>query len=44
MATVDEATANFERNIAAQTGRAVPAWVEAVQAKGLAKHGQVVAG
>ena len=43
MATVDEATASFERNIAAQTGRAVPAWVEAVQAQRLAKHGQVVA-
>ncbi len=43
MATVDEATATFERNIAAQTGRAVPAWVEAVQAQGLTKHGQVVA-
>ena len=43
MATVDEATATFERNIAAQTGRAVPAWVEAVHAQGLARHGQVVA-
>ena len=43
MATVDEATATFERNITAQTGRAVPAWVEAVHAQGLAKHGQVVA-
>ena len=42
MGTVDEAVATFERNIAAQTGRAVEAWVEAVRAQGLAKHGQVV--
>ena len=43
MGTVNEAVATFERNIAAQTGRAVQAWVEAVQAQGLTKHGQVVA-
>ena len=43
MATVDEATASFERNIAAQTGRSVEAWVEAVRVQGTARHGQVVA-
>ena len=43
MGTVDVAVATFERNIAAQTGRAVEAWVETVQAQGLGKHGQVVA-
>jgi hypothetical protein len=43
MATVNEATASFERNIEAQTGRSVPSWVEDVQAQGLEKHGQVVA-
>ena len=43
MGTVDEAIATFERNIAAQTGRAVEAWIGAVQAQDLSKHGQVVA-
>ncbi len=43
MGTVEDATTSFERNIAAETGRSVEAWMEAVRAKGEAKHGQVVA-
>ena len=43
MATMDEKTASFERNIEALTGRSVAAWVEAIQAQTLAKHGQIVA-
>lgn len=43
MAPDVDATASVKRNIAAQSGRSVEAWVEAVRAQGAAKHGQVVA-
>ncbi len=42
MATVSEATASFERNIEAQTGRSVAAWAELARARGLGKHGAIV--
>jgi hypothetical protein len=43
MATVEAAVATFERNIELQTGKPVAAWADLVRAKGLAKHGQIVA-
>ena len=43
MAGMSDAVATFERNIEAQTGRSVAAWVEAVQSAGLARHGEMVA-
>jgi hypothetical protein len=43
MARVEDAIATFERNIETQTGRALSAWVEAVRAQGLPRHGQMVA-
>ena len=43
MASVEETVASFERNIAAQTGRTVAAWVEVLRGQGLDKHGQMLA-
>ncbi len=43
MATVSEATASFERNIEAQTGRSVTAWAEIARESGSGKHGAIVA-
>jgi hypothetical protein len=42
MASVGDAIASFERNIEAQTGRAVDAWVSLVRQQSLAKHGEIV--
>lgn len=42
MASVDQALATFARNIAAQTGASVEAWVERVKAKGFVKHGEMM--
>jgi hypothetical protein len=43
MASVEQALATFERNLAAQTGATVEAWVDRVRAKGLARHGEIMA-
>ncbi len=43
MAAVSDAIASFERNIEAQTGRSVAAWVAEVQQRNLLKHGAIVA-
>ena len=43
MVAVNDAIATFERNIEAQTGRSVPAWVDIVRERGSAKHGERVA-
>ena len=43
MASVEQAVATFERNIEAQTGLSVGAWVERLRAAGLERHGQMVA-
>ncbi|WP_304178085.1 DUF5655 domain-containing protein [Phenylobacterium aquaticum] len=43
MASLDQAVSTFERNLAAQTGKAVAEWVNLVQAKGFEKHGQIMA-
>lgn len=43
MGKVEDAVATFERNIEAQTGRAVSGWVALVRAENLEKHGQMVA-
>jgi len=43
VALVNDAVASFERNIEAQTGKSVGAWVTLVSQQGLAKHGQMVA-
>jgi hypothetical protein len=40
---VEDAIASFERNIEAQTGKAVEAWASLVGARGLDKHGQMMA-
>jgi hypothetical protein len=43
MASVEQAIATFERNIAAQTGATVEQWMERARAKGFAKHGEILA-
>jgi hypothetical protein len=43
MASVADTVATFERNIEAQTGRAVADWVALLQARGPAKHGEIMA-
>lgn len=43
MASMEQAVATFERNLAAQTGASVEEWVGRVRATGLAKHGEVMA-
>ena len=43
MAGLSDAVATFERNIETTTGRSVAGWVEAVQAPGLGRHGEIVA-
>src|SRR5579883_564668 len=42
MTGVDDAIANFERNIEAQTGTSVMEWAGLVSRQGFAKHGQMV--
>ena len=42
MASVEQAIAAFERNIEAQTGLSVTAWVERLRAAGLERHGHMV--
>lgn len=41
--TVQDSVASFERNIKAQTGRSVAAWVELLRESGASKHGGRVA-
>ena len=43
MASVEQAIATFERNIAAQTGASVEQWMDQVRASGLARHGEIMA-
>lgn len=43
MASVEETIASFERNIAAETGVGIEAWVDRLRAKGFARHGEMVA-
>lgn len=43
MADVKSATASFERNIEAQTGRSIAAWVALARESGSTKHGVMVA-
>ena len=42
MAKVEDAVATFERNIEAQTGRSVGAWVDLVAGRRLEQHGRMV--
>ena len=43
MGRLEDAVASFERNLEAQTGKAVAAWALVVADQGLEKHGQIVA-
>jgi hypothetical protein len=43
MAKIEDAVASFERNIEAQTGKSAAAWGALAAARGLTKHGQMVA-
>ena len=43
MASIDQAMATFERNLAAQTGATVEDWIARARAKGLVKHGEIMA-
>ncbi|MBB6254308.1 DUF5655 domain-containing protein [Nitrospirillum iridis] len=43
MASVEDAVATLERNIEAASGQPVAVWVERIRARGLVKHGEMVA-